>query len=1065
MAQGRRELSSILGDVGAGVLTLDQACEIAGERAAAGAFELVMLAGEAQDAVERGPTDPLRAWRLGRIVAAAARGAHRVAAGDQEQGSGIVLATADFHLISEATALLSKAGDIRVFTVATEAAQEALDLATELEFPEERGAILQRRGMMLLACYGRGPADLHAQAFQDWIAAGFDANPDLELTLAVADFEDGPRRRQGLRWPKPLEALALAESDLRAALPLVAARRRGPVLKALSDVLNWRELLGGPPAGAELVETCRMALDALDALAPEQQPLRLVVQETLARALGQAAASDTSAVTRATETEALAARLESDWDTVAGQPLAWDTVTLASSAFEKTDPARALRLLALQQQLPAQWADEQQRIEHYATTLVLVGRMSAPERLWPVLESPQEFTSISGEILASAAGGQAGSADGSLRREQLGGALTLVVVAGNRFDRDDEGLGALALLRDAAPELISGYREAYKYTEGQMLLGQGFREEQAGNHVAAAKYFLLAADAAADAETGGEVIRAVQCIRSLIEGDEALSLPEAAAWCAAHALRLELSAPQSGPATLQDLFRILLARLVRDEGSVAGIFSLLQAAKGRRMAAMLAVGTSGWSPDNQTRHLLQQETEQVRNLPADRPLLQPLDGTLADIELMVAAYTSDYETSPAGTPGGALANLRRAIERKIAASAISGENAPPPAALQDVLAALDKRTALLTLYEGEWEGTAATFGMLISHTTCCVAVSASDLPYRLETFVLSRNPGEHEGYAPAQGQIAIPPMGHVLSGVRRTVQEEPAPRDLAPEAEEELAALAGWALEAVYRERASLLAAGIDRLIIVPHAAYHFAPLHLAGPPGKPIADDFLVTYLLSPDQLIRTKPPVSPRSTRAAVFALSYADQPQLPYLESSAAEGTLLGSVLGVQPALDADATKTAVVAALENARWVHLCAHGALDPDAPMFQTVFLSAAGEDDGRLLAHEVASLNLRGLELVTLGACETSLGRVDISGNLRGLPAAFLTAGANAVIGTLWQVTDTASTVFFTALYRSLTQEGATVIEAFGTAQREARQQCPEYRDWGAFYLTGGYGVLGNLR
>ena len=95
----------------------------------------------------------------------------------------------------------------------------------------------------------------------------------------------------------------------------------------------------------------------------------------------------------------------------------------------------------------------------------------------------------------------------------------------------------------------------------------------------------------------------------------------------------------------------------------------------------------------------------------------------------MAAYTSDYETSPAGTPGGALANLRRAIERKIAASAISGENAPPPAALQDVLAALDKRTALLTLYEGEWEGTAATFGMLISHTTCCVAVSASDLPY------------------------------------------------------------------------------------------------------------------------------------------------------------------------------------------------------------------------------------------------------------------------------------------------------------------------------------------------
>ena len=134
--------------------------------------------------------------------------------------------------------------------------------------------------------------------------------------------------------------------------------------------------------------------------------------------------------------------------------------------------------------------------------------------------------------------------------------------------------------------------------------------------------------------------------------------------------------------------------------------------------------------------------------------------------------------------------------------------------------------------------------------------------------------------------------------------------------------------------------------------------------------------------------------------------------------------------------------------------------LDADAPMFQTVFLSPGDENDGRLLAYEVASLDLRGLELVTLGACETSLGRVDVSDNIRGLPAAFLTAGANAVVGTLWEVTDTACAAFFAALYRSLTQEGATIMEAFRTAQRKTRDQYPEYRDWGAFYLTGGYGI-----
>lgn len=118
MAQGRQELSSILGDVAAGVMTLDQACDIAGERAAAGAFKLVMLAGEAQDAVERGPTGRLRAWRLGHCRG---RSPRRPPGGCRRPRPvhGIVLATADAHLISEATALLSKAGAIRVFIIAT----------------------------------------------------------------------------------------------------------------------------------------------------------------------------------------------------------------------------------------------------------------------------------------------------------------------------------------------------------------------------------------------------------------------------------------------------------------------------------------------------------------------------------------------------------------------------------------------------------------------------------------------------------------------------------------------------------------------------------------------------------------------------------------------------------------------------------------------------------------------------------------------------------------------------------------------------------------------------------
>jgi CHAT domain-containing protein len=151
------------------------------------------------------------------------------------------------------------------------------------------------------------------------------------------------------------------------------------------------------------------------------------------------------------------------------------------------------------------------------------------------------------------------------------------------------------------------------------------------------------------------------------------------------------------------------------------------------------------------------------------------------------------------------------------------------------------------------------------------------------------------------------------------------------------------------------------------------------------------------------------------------------------------------------------------LETCRYVHLRAHGQHNVDAPLFQTVFLAPSRGYDGRLRAHEVLALNLRGLEVVTLGACETALGRIDVSDNLRGLPAAVLLAGAHAVVGTLWPVMAEASTMFFTEFYRRVAKDGDDLIGAFAHAQSATRSGYPEYRDWGAFYMTGGYAPRGN--
>jgi CHAT domain-containing protein len=150
----------------------------------------------------------------------------------------------------------------------------------------------------------------------------------------------------------------------------------------------------------------------------------------------------------------------------------------------------------------------------------------------------------------------------------------------------------------------------------------------------------------------------------------------------------------------------------------------------------------------------------------------------------------------------------------------------------------------------------------------------------------------------------------------------------------------------------------------------------------------------------------------------------------------------------------TKQAVLDALQGHRRLHIATHGNLPVSTPSFQTLYLSVESAGDV-LYAYEILRLDLKGVDLVTLSACETALGRVDISDNLRGFPASLLTAGVSTIIGTLWPVETTCARYFFVRLYTAL-HGGASKGEAFRKAQVQTRRKHPQYRDWGAFYLTG---------
>ena len=63
----------------------------------------------------------------------------------------------------------------------------------------------------------------------------------------------------------------------------------------------------------------------------------------------------------------------------------------------------------------------------------------------------------------------------------------------------------------------------------------------------------------------------------------------------------------------------------------------------------------------------------------------------------------------------------------------------------------------------------------------------------------------------------------------------------------------------------------------------------------------------------------------------------------------------------------------------------------------------------------------LEGTELVTLSACRTALGPMEAGEGFVALTWGFLYAGADAVIASLWQVDDTATTLLMTRMYENI--------------------------------------------
>jgi CHAT domain-containing protein/tetratricopeptide (TPR) repeat protein len=98
--------------------------------------------------------------------------------------------------------------------------------------------------------------------------------------------------------------------------------------------------------------------------------------------------------------------------------------------------------------------------------------------------------------------------------------------------------------------------------------------------------------------------------------------------------------------------------------------------------------------------------------------------------------------------------------------------------------------------------------------------------------------------------------------------------------------------------------------------------------------------------------------------------------------------------------------------------------------------LEALDADDGIATAEEIGTLNLEGVELVMLSACETGLGQTAGGEGLLGLQRAFQTASARTVVASLWEVDDDGTRTLMIEFYKNLWEKKLGKLEALRQAQ-----------------------------
>jgi CHAT domain-containing protein len=214
---------------------------------------------------------------------------------------------------------------------------------------------------------------------------------------------------------------------------------------------------------------------------------------------------------------------------------------------------------------------------------------------------------------------------------------------------------------------------------------------------------------------------------------------------------------------------------------------------------------------------------------------------------------------------------------------------------------------------------------------------------------------------------------------------------------------------------------------------------------------------------------------------------------LEGTAREGRAIKSVFPDAQILTGSEARKSILAKVTAPEILHIATHGFFLTDSksagstagetrtssaqaatenPLLRSGLALAGAnlrkgtDDDGILTALEASALNLWGTKLVTLSACDTGLGEVKNGQGVYGLRRAFVLAGAETLVMSLWPVSDYVTREIMTEYYKGLKQglgRGEALRQVkLAMIKRKDRQQ-PFY--WASFIQSGEWANLEGKR